>query len=316
MRSIDSLDGTKRPHGTRSRYVSGCRCGECKEANRLAYHERQQRAKEAAAEITETKEGAPQQWTDPRTGKTYTRIYKRACPGVNGDPCEWGSHLRSDSKGSVCGRCRLKLTWNGLVPSDRARDHIHALSRRGVGYKQVADAAGVAESIVAKIRSGERKNIRAQAEKRILEVDIGARADHALVPAGPSWKLLNKLLKKYSKAELARRLGSEAKNPALQVSKKEVTVKKAHQIQKLYNDCMEEQKFIDTYVPICTRCGYSHKKPERLARLKRALPARAHDIRDWWPCTYGIHPDPVGERRLYRDLHDLGAVLVNGIWRL
>ena len=29
-----------RPHGTRSRYVDGCRCDRCREANRLYYHQR------------------------------------------------------------------------------------------------------------------------------------------------------------------------------------------------------------------------------------------------------------------------------------
>lgn len=32
--------GKNKPHGTRSRYVSGCRCAECREVNRLYYHTR------------------------------------------------------------------------------------------------------------------------------------------------------------------------------------------------------------------------------------------------------------------------------------
>ena len=38
-------------HGTRARYVSGCRCPPCRASNVAYYHERQRRGKELAAKI-------------------------------------------------------------------------------------------------------------------------------------------------------------------------------------------------------------------------------------------------------------------------
>lgn len=64
-------------HGTRSRYVTGCRCDACRAANAAAYHERQARAKAAAALITTPSAPAPQTWTAP-DGSKRLRVYARA----------------------------------------------------------------------------------------------------------------------------------------------------------------------------------------------------------------------------------------------
>jgi hypothetical protein len=40
MRPTDLPPADRFAHGTRSRYVSGCRCADCREANRLYYHVR------------------------------------------------------------------------------------------------------------------------------------------------------------------------------------------------------------------------------------------------------------------------------------
>lgn len=226
-------------HGTRSRYVSGCRCTECRAANTAAYHERQRRAKEAATELA----AAPvvpiaQTWTAP-DGTMRERMYRRACPGVDGAPCPLRAHLRKDSTGAVCGACRERLVWNGLVDARRARRHLRALSRKGVGYKSVADAADVGHTVLAEVLAGRKRQIRRQTEKRVLEVTTEAIADHALVPAAGVWRLLDRLLEEgFTKTELARRLGYAG--PALQIGRKRVLARTAHRLERFYREIMTD----------------------------------------------------------------------------
>lgn len=223
-------------HGTRARYVTGCRCRPCTHANVLVYYEREAAAKAAALELDQVDGGpSPQAWTAP-DGTKKVRIYKRACPGINGEPCPHGSHLRKDSTGGICGRCRSKLVWNGLVPAKAARHHIVILSNRGVGYKSVADAACVSVTVVYKIMSGKKKRIRAKTSRSILEVDTDAIADHALVNAKPVWKMIDILVRKhgFTHATIAQRLGYA--RPLLQFGKKKVLAKTKLKVARLLAD--------------------------------------------------------------------------------
>jgi hypothetical protein len=240
-----------RPCGTRAKYVAAkCRCAECRAANTRYYHERQARAKERAIDlgtpsfsgigftVSQEHVAAPQTWTAP-DGSTRVRIYKRACAGVYGRPCPTRSHLRKDSVGSICANCREQLVWNGTIPAARARRHLLTLSRRGVGRRAVAAACDVADTVLQEIRSGKAAAIRRETERRILAVTPDAVADHALVPARQTIGRLCRLLDEgFTKAELARRLGSKARVPSLQIKAGLITAKKAAQVERLYRIVM------------------------------------------------------------------------------
>jgi hypothetical protein len=182
------------PCGTRAKYVAaGCRCPKCRAANSRYVIACDARAKAAARELaTGIAQPAPQTWTAP-DGTKRTRVYRRACQGVNG-VCPYRSHLRKDSSGDVRLRCRPRLagTWNGLVSADDVRAHLKRLSRQGVGYKSVANAADMAHTSLAKILAGTRHHLRAQTARRILAVDQDAiarsraRASRADVAPAPS----------------------------------------------------------------------------------------------------------------------------------
>lgn len=102
----------------------------------------------------------------------------RACPGVHGRPCPRYAHLRKDSKGGLCITCRKALVFDGLVDAAPARKHLRKLSRRKVGYKQAADSACVSITVVARILSGEKAQIRASTSRKILEVArVGGTSD-------------------------------------------------------------------------------------------------------------------------------------------
>lgn len=139
-------------------------------------------------------------------------------------------------------KARKAGDWNGTVDAGRARRHVLALSRQGVGYKTVADAAGVAKSVMAKIRSGERKRIRARTERRILEVTFEAAGDQTLVDAGPTWRRVEELKREggFSNAEIARRMGF--KKAALQFGKERVTLRTAAAVEKFWRYYMRPER--------------------------------------------------------------------------
>jgi len=318
-RPNDLPPAEKFSHGTRARYVSGCRCEDCRRSNREYYHERQRRSKEAAAQITSPAVPVEQVWTAP-DGVQKIRLYRRACPGVNGVPCPKQSHLRKDSKGGVCGECRLKLAWNGLVDAAKARGHLLLLSERGVGRRAVQAASDVADTVLEDIKNGKKQRIRASTEKAILDVDEKAISDGALVPAKDTWKRLRKLLRMgFTKTEIATALGSESEVPALQIRRDMVLARTAHRVQKLFDKAMAEWEQDEKESRRCPECDGFHKKKDRLEMLKLMLPASVNEIQELKPCVYR---GPSGDNRnLYRDLRDLGAVndepgSPGSVWRL
>lgn len=266
-------------HGTRSAYVRGCRCAPCKESNRTYYHQRQAQRAARLAELDASRSKAeallgpaepqiaPQIWTSP--SGTAVRFYKQACPGVNGEPCPTSSHLRKDSKGGLCEGCGRRLTYAGLVDADRARAHLEALSRAGVGRRAVEAACDVSDTVLMLVKAGKRTRIRAETERRILSVDIQAKADAALVDAGPTQKMLRKLRRKYrwTKTAIAAALGSEAVVPALQLNSEKVLARSELAVKQLLArveaaaaaKIEAEKKKREFFVHACPRCGQSHR---------------------------------------------------------
>lgn len=136
---------------------------------------------------------------------------------------------------------RRRGEHNGIVPAKKARRRILELARKGVGYKQVADASGVAETIVSEIRTGRKTRIRANTERAILGVTAEAMADHALVDAAPTWRRIERLIDEggFTKSEIARRLGK--KTPALQIGRVKVLAKTALAIEKMCRYYLERR---------------------------------------------------------------------------
>lgn len=207
-------------HGTRSRYVLGCRCDDCKRANREKVRDRYLEARAAVAHLP-LNPGGP-------------------CPGYEGVPCPNGRKLKANSE-PVCRECLLKYAWNGLVDAKPVRKHLRALSRQGVGYKAVADAADVGRSTLQQVMQGKKRRIRKRSADRVLEVTVDARADGALVPAGETRAILRDLLPEFlTKSRLARELG--AQTPALQIGRrKHVRARTAYRVRKLHERVVGEE---------------------------------------------------------------------------
>jgi hypothetical protein len=217
-------------HGTRARYVAGCRCDGCRGAT-AAY----QRARTVAAnEAVRTLAPAPAAIIEKSWRFGKARRY-RACPGVGERPCPSRRHVRKDSPGGRCRDCRLRLIANDLVSAAPARRHLLSLARAGIGRRSVQAACDVADSILGAIRSGARHQVRRQTLARILAVTPDARADHALVPAARTWRWIRRLLDEgYTRQDLARALGSKAERPALQLHRGHVLARTEARVGRLY----------------------------------------------------------------------------------
>lgn len=112
-------------------------------------------------------------------------------------------------------RAKAAGDYNGVVDAAPVREHLRKLSRQGVGYKTVAEAADVSKTILNNILAGRRTRVRARTMRKVLAIDKSAVADHALIPSGPTWRLIDELIGRgYSKAQLARWMG--CKTPAIQ----------------------------------------------------------------------------------------------------
>lgn len=206
-RRFESIDREKFPHGTCARYVSGCRCADCRRALSERANARSREARSRAGEVAPS--GPPAIRTITRGGKQY-RI--KACPGAGGAACVRGGGWLRDKLAQRVGCCMACVeratVWNGLVPADRAREHVAELARLGIGYKTVADACGVARSAMQAIRAGEVARIRSQTERRILAVDEGCRADKNLVAGTKTKRLLKRILARgFTQTQVSRELG-------------------------------------------------------------------------------------------------------------
>ena len=148
------------PHGTRARYVCGCRCAECRRATADYERCRLERANAAARDLPLA---APV--LIARSWAGGTRIVK-TCPGADGRPCIKRRGVRSDSPGGRCADCRWALLLGALVSAAPARRHLIALARHAVGRRSVHASSDVAETLLQEIRQGRKRRIRRQTAQR------------------------------------------------------------------------------------------------------------------------------------------------------
>ena len=138
--------------------------------------------------------------------------------------------------------------WNGCVPAEKAKLHMARLTALGVGRRAIAYASDVAETVLMDVRSGRKTKIRALTERRILAVTPEMALDHALIPAAPTWALVDALLKAgFTKCRIAQGIGQN--NGALQLGRTQVTVRNAYLVQKLHGDLIDSEAALTDATP-------------------------------------------------------------------
>lgn len=292
---LQKLIAREAAHGTRARYVAHkCRCDACRAANAAYSNARDRAAKAAAAALV----GVEAIGGQKAHGTKGIRKYKRICPGVNGNHCPKQTFLRKDST-PICAHCRPQLVSNALVDAGPARAHIERLAAKGVGRQAIHDACDVASSVLDSIVSGAQAQIRQETERRILAVDEQAMADCALVPAKETRARLRFMLRRgWTKKELARELGSAAKNPNLQTAfgRDFVLARTAHKVAKLHRsfvDALASAKDLD-------HAG-EYTLDERLAILRRSTDCNASVLLEEYGHVWSNARTIKRDRALLRD---------------
>jgi hypothetical protein len=172
--------------------------------------------------------------------------YNRDC---RCEPCRmaWSRYQKELRQGLREGRANLS------VSTELIRGHLEYLSARGVGYRVVADAAGIDPRRLADIKRGRVRRVRRRTEERILRVSEDAFADKAVIDAGPTNQLVTSLLDEgYSIGKLAKELGYT--NPTLQFRNREkVTGRTYMRVAKLHSKLTG--KLVSGMLALAERCA-------------------------------------------------------------
>lgn len=114
------------------------------------------------------------------------------------------------------------------------RERIFAFAERGIGYKRLAELAGVSKSSLLAVRTGKRDRVRRELASAVLAVPLDADvADGQLVDATETWQLIDLILRRkgWSKARISAELGGAGR--ALQLGDERVTAGHARAIAAL-----------------------------------------------------------------------------------
>lgn len=161
----------------------------------------------------------------------------------------WGPDIGQDwRRGCRCEPCRKAVaTYNKVLERRRlkgietlfdnteAREHLQWLRANGVGLRTVQERSGVGRTTLQSIVKGSARRSRAETIAAILAVGTHVRAPGGLVDAGPTWQLLEDMLRYgYTQGYLAKRLGATYHKPVLQISRDMVLQSTADKVAELH----------------------------------------------------------------------------------
>lgn len=167
-----------------------------------------------------------------RAARAQRRLDRLAQSGPE-RPCQHnGKHPHGDRVRYVVDKCRCRPCRDAAaayqrdlerrrlygrtiyVPADQARAHIHALQAQGMGWKRVARAAGLAESVVWKLLYGDpsrnlapSKRVRPATEQAILAVRLDLAGGTKVDPTGSSRRLQALTVQGWSIGQVAAHTG-------------------------------------------------------------------------------------------------------------
>ena len=159
-------------HGTRSRYVCGCRCSPCRAANTKAYHERQARAKALAAEQAAPIVPISKPWRAP-DGSTRMRSPSSF---VGSSTARYGTSSRTGY-----GSASSSSSANGRPMGVGARKRLGASAGIGNGFNASAHDSKASSSATASAKSA---GAFSKGRRRMRSLDGGRIERRAVVVAG------------------------------------------------------------------------------------------------------------------------------------
>jgi len=169
----------------------------------------------------------------------------------------WGQDIGQDWRnGCRCQPCRqAAATYNKILERRRlkgietlfdnteAREHLQWLRAKGVGLRTVQERSGVGRTTLQSIVRGSARRSRAETIAAILAVGTHVRAPGGLVDAGPTWQLLEDMLRYgYTQGYLAKRLGAVYEKPILQISRRMVLQSTADKVAELHAELVGTER--------------------------------------------------------------------------
>lgn len=133
-----------------------------------------------------------------------------------------------------------------LIDAQPARDHVRQLTATGLGWKRVAELAGVNDSTLGNLLYGRAgrgpaRRIRRDTAARLLAVTAVPVADGAYVNAAGTQRRLQALVTLgWSQSELARQLGMFPTNFTIMLSRDLVTARRARAARALYEELWDQ----------------------------------------------------------------------------
>lgn len=132
-------------------------------------------------------------------------------------------------------------------PSERvdavlAELHLTKLKGQGVGVRQAAKLAGLGDRLIALVRSGQKTQIRADTQARILAIPA-ILAHGQTVMGWRTWRLIDSLKREeIPEGDIATRLGC---GPRLRIRRRKVRVLTALKVRALYRHVNAEVEVAD-----------------------------------------------------------------------
>lgn len=136
--------------------------------------------------------------------------------------------------------------WQPYVDAQPVRDHVNALRAQGMGWKRVAEVAGIEPSVLWKILYGARtrgmgpsKRVRETTAQRLLAVRLDLRAGAYIDGTGTRRRLQALFSLGWSQSRIATLMGMEARNLGTVIHDRRggrVTAATAAKARALYDD--------------------------------------------------------------------------------
>ena len=132
-----------------------------------------------------------------------------------------------------------------LIDATPTRQHILVLRRNGIGARTITELTGLNRKTVREIADGTTRMVRPDTVDLIMSISYDDRPGATLVPAGPTWQLLNKLIKAgYTRTAIATAIAGKPTR-SLQIERKHVQPQTARRVEQVYWELMGERALIN-----------------------------------------------------------------------
>ena len=151
-----------------------------------------------------------------------------------------------------------------LIDATSSRERLVLLRRNGIGLRTVEKLTGIDRKTALNIISGETKRVRPETYDLLMSIAYDDRPGGTLIPAGPTWQLLNKLIKDgHTRTAIATAIAGKPTR-ALQIERKQVKLRTARKVEQVYLELMGDRA--QAMQTAATRRAYYRARAKELQR--------------------------------------------------